>query len=542
MGTQKKETSGFFSRMATLFRDNASEEKAPATESSQEPSDADYARMQEALQASKRRDDQVRKREFNHLRKLRKSGIHPQAINSTGTPRPSVFQASSSFGPQERFVTLQKINAIESTIVQSWNQAKKQAATPPAAADPVSSTPMPPAPLPETLASPPQEDFDLDFTAMELPTLPPAQHEPPVATAPTEHSLGVLEHTLQEAAMRFAEGDSDAAARGLQAVYQDTALPTQDAALLGHALFDLYRSTGAHAPFETLALDYAQRLGRSPAEWFSLPELLDQHEADMRKEGEAAFTPQSGGQWSCPPTLDATTIEGLQERFLHPDAPSVLHWGALQVVAEDANGPFAALLAHWKQHSTRMQWTGEHALLHALEKYTSQEARNTDPLWWHLHLDILCLLQRQTAFENLALEYCVLFEESPPSWKDFPDLVAQPPSLADYASVISTLLPLETASPPWQDLRCVLYGEAIGKANPTLEALEAVALSASQITVDCTLLWRIDFDAASAMVDWAQQRAAQGCEIEFTQLTHLLAVLLHTVGLDAYAQLSIRRQ
>jgi ABC-type transporter Mla MlaB component len=518
----KKEPVGFLSRVATLFRDNADARPASDPVATQEPSDEEHARSQEVIAANKRRDDLVRKREFDYLRKIRKSGLGRRTISSTGTARPSVFQASSSFGLQERAVTLQKINAIESTIVASWKKVKPE--TQPDAqpeAQPEVLLEIQPDVLPEVA-----EDFDLDFTAMPAPSL--------TAAPPVERPQHGLEQALQDAAYLFAEGQSDDAANTLQALYRDNARTADDAALLAHALFDLYRTIGASAAFDALALNYAQRFGRSPAEWFSLPELLH--------DGDADTPPPEGSEWICPALLDVAPLRTLQAQFDDGHAPSVLNWSALQTLPADTGPDFAALLAYWAQQPVEMQWVGEHALLRALEHNSPANVRSSSPLWWHIRLNVLCLLQLQTAFETLALEYCVLFEESPPCWQENGGRVLRESEPQDYAALISSLVPLEAAPQAWQDLHCTLYGDALGLDSAALKTLHAIPAQATHVTVDCSLLGRIDRSAASTVVQWARTYAAQGCEIEFTQLTHLLAILLHSVGADAYAQLSVRRQ
>lgn len=529
----KKDSTGFLSKVATLFRGSAADTR-PSDVSTQAPSAEEDARMRESLRISKHRDDLVRRREFNYLRKLRQVGQTRRTVTSRGTQRPSVFQSSSTFGMQERATTVQKINAIESSIVQSWGKAKTQPASEQTPVEPPAAAPAV-APMPEEAL-----DFDLDFTSMRVPSAPARPGDAPdAATSPVEPQLGPLERVLLDAALRFAEGYSETAAGALQAIYQDPAVNEEDASLLARTLFDLYRSIGAHAAFDALALNYAQRFGRSPAEWFSLPDLLHKQSAEGLLAGDTASTDQTQA-WTCPPTLDATALRALRSRLDGADVPWAIDWSALLHLSADACSPFIDLIALWNQQALRMHWNAEYALLRALAEQTPAGQRSTDPLWWHLRLDVLCLLHMQDAFEELALEYCVLYEESPPSWRDAPCQLLQVPTTEDYASVISTLLPLDTAPRAWLDLSCALCGEVLGETSAGLAPLNAISASASQITVDCALLARIDFDAASSIVNWAHGRAAQGCDIEFTELTHLLAVLLHHVGLDSYAQITVR--
>jgi hypothetical protein len=40
------------------------------------------------------------------------------------------------------------------------------------------------------------------------------------------------------------------------------------------ALFDLYRATGQLAPFESQAVDFVNRFGRSAPQWYDMPGIV----------------------------------------------------------------------------------------------------------------------------------------------------------------------------------------------------------------------------------------------------------------------------
>ena len=58
------------------------------------------------------------------------------------------------------------------------------------------------------------------------------------------------------------------------------------------ALFDFYRATGRQARFEAMALDFAERSGRSAPAWFSMPEQLGQIDEDTADAPLAEFADQ----------------------------------------------------------------------------------------------------------------------------------------------------------------------------------------------------------------------------------------------------------
>jgi hypothetical protein len=72
----------------------------------------------------KRRNDFVRRREFDQLRKLRQRECCKASALKTRATRPSFFQSSMA-SPDERAVTLKKIDEIEAQMSQQWWKSKQ---------------------------------------------------------------------------------------------------------------------------------------------------------------------------------------------------------------------------------------------------------------------------------------------------------------------------------------------------------------------------------------------------------------------------------
>ena len=72
----------------------------------------------------KRRNDFVRKREFDMLRKLRRREAMGGPTSGDGAARPSFFQSSMPSKPDDRAMTLKKIDEIEAQMSMQWWKTK----------------------------------------------------------------------------------------------------------------------------------------------------------------------------------------------------------------------------------------------------------------------------------------------------------------------------------------------------------------------------------------------------------------------------------
>ena len=272
----------------------------------------------------KRRNDFVRKREFDMLRKMRKrealTGQDPGA-------RPSFFQSSMPSKPDDRAVTLKKIDEIEAQMSMQWWKTKHGSPTAGAAdpssfstsmaagpanlsahaplldnALPASYAPTSPVPLTaagRTGAAAPVEPAKAPAPAPqpELAAKPPAPPPKPAAAGSggisalsrdgegsgfSASKFSVVDASevahdpeLEEASIRFANGDDAGAEAGLR----ETLGPQGGRAKHAEtwlALFDLYRATGQQDKFENLAIEFVGCFDRSAPQWFSLPDMVRQ--------------------------------------------------------------------------------------------------------------------------------------------------------------------------------------------------------------------------------------------------------------------------
>ena len=609
----KPQSSGLLSKVANIFRapGGGASGKDGAESQHSVVDDSEKNALQNLIQR-KRQDDLIRRREFNYLRKLRRSPHGARMPGTDSSERISAFSPSSGYSVDDRASTLKKIDAIEAHMISTWARSKVAAVMPTvpkggtqaASGAPVfDDVPTEPAPLrTEVVRKPPVapsaedpaasdefDNMDLDFTGLlstpgatavdtwDAPVVRSAQTEPttpaprrsteppvlediavpplpavaaqaiptvPVLAAPPEPLPEAIEAALQEAAIQFAEGDVASAEALLLGLMQGDGISTSTADVLASALFDLYRATGQQDGFDVVAMAYAERFGRSPGEWFSLPQRLKSHAASA---GVVAANPthseSQGKVWDAPKLLTSADVAALRSQFKDADASWHVDWMSLADIDAQAAVELSALMTYWCMTPVSLHWSGSDTLLQVLEKHTPADDNTVDPIWWRLRMDALCILKRHDDFESLALDYCVVFEVSPPSWRPadchfvrdqpssgFSALADNPPSkFGDDLPVLAV---------PYAAFE--LVGEILGEGSETLTRLAAVDNSADHVVVSCALAVRLDFPAAGDVLNWVIDRQAKNCQVQFIQVPRLVAVFFQMLGIDRYATIRVR--
>ncbi|MBC7919445.1 MAG: STAS domain-containing protein, partial [Rhodoferax sp.] len=386
-----------------------------------------------------------------------------------------------------------------------------------------------------------ESDMDLDFTGMTAPT--PLQEEPPSGNSSMNSSyaesrlqaeeMGGADHpALQDAAIRFAEGDVAGAEAALLAVMQDETTEALIADRCACALMDLYRATDQSPAFDVVAIEYAQRFGRSAPEWYSIPHLL-------RNSGHAHHVeaPKSGATWSSPPLLTASAVA--QMATAQQGATRRLQWGALQSMAPDALPVLTKVLTQWAEQPVSLVFGGVEVFNGVLEAATVPEQRETDPAWWLLRLEALRVQGAHELFETVALDYCITYDVSPPSWLEAVCTYNNMQAIGDEATS-----PAELDHPAFVDTRAPegaeLRGDLLGDPLPVLDRLFAGDhMVGEPLVIHCQRLLRVDFSAAGGMLNWLAERRAEGVEVQFVQVPRLVGVFFQLMGITEHASVAI---
>lgn len=550
-------------------------EPEPEQESEQEPEqeqEGGYNKqvLKEMIER-KRQNDFVRQREFDHLRKLRRDqpSVGPDLV-----ARPSYFQTSIPSNLEERATTIKKIDEIEAQMSKQWWQGKQDEA--PGESDKIFE---PTQPLDLNPDVEPVQSVDCESTKMGLPgpddlastggrqqarasrntgsgRLDAGSSEFLTAKLfPSELGEGPTDPDLEEAAIRFANGDSAGAEAGLLAALQADKVDPDSAEGWAAALLDLYRATGQQANFDRSAIDYAQRFGRSAPAWFSTPDLLNRKLLAPPPDQLVAPAPTGQTGWECPAELDLQAVQTLQASLSRAAEPWHLYWSRLDTITPDAAKALAELFAQWCSQPVKLHFSGAEVLVKTLRYFTPAGDKRVDPCWWQLRLDALRMMRLQDEFELAALDYCLSYEASPPPWADARcDYVDEPINsttsldaygvpgetvpghLADLSQAATVPMGLDAAPAGVVELS----GEVLGDAAEALNKFQTGLKETNRLVISCAQLIRVDFAAAGSILNWVAAHEAEGCHVQFSDVPRLVAAFFNVIGINEYARVMVR--
>ena len=342
-----------------------------------------------------------------------------------------------------------------------------------------------------------------------------------------EVSEVVHDEALDEAVIAFAGGDFSGCERALQALVGARG-ERRDHDETWMVLFDLYRAIGQQAKFETVTMEYVERFHRSAPQWFSLPKQL----ADATKKPESGKSMSGGIGWVCPPNLDGEAVARLDALSMQLPSPWVMDWTALTSMDVESASRLQKLFVGWANQALAMEWIAGDKLFAVLSELAPTGVRDADPVYWMLRLEALRLAHRPDQFDEVAIDYCVTFEVSPPSWENArckARLIGgtqntQTLSLSVVGeattSFMDTSMLSEDLAPAQVQITSVeLAGQLSGDLAELLGRLTKQVGDSRVIRISCALLMRVDFVAAGDLLNWVAQRHAEGREIVFHERT-----------------------
>ncbi len=611
-----KDTRSFF-RKVVSYVVNPAQERGDGDRGSDIARESEFAKSElKAMIERKRRNDFVRKRELDMLRKLRRQGLTPEQLAALGNSS-GMADTEGRLGDTELPASdglKAKIDAIEQQMVAPGVPSRRRApgeastaAPPPGTVPPTLSTPVTrPRPGPpsfdfgmadtvpdaarltesplsartpaEPVERPPLEfKFDLSVPAPAAPSalapsgqragaapLAPAPSPAPatlsVRAAPggamdSRSAVEVSEAAahdpeLDEAVMAYANGETDQAERSMVALLRHGG-PRSHHLETWLTVFDLYRATGQQDKFDTLVAEFVERFGRSAPHWFSVPRLMAE-QAAATAAGVRPKVARIDGQvgWVSPAQLNAAAVDGLRQRTQLMPLPWVFDWGPLKHIDPEALPPLLSLTQHWAAQPLDMRWLSGEQLLGLLAELAPVGVRDADPDLWRLRLQCLRLANRPDQFDEVAIDYCVTYEVSPPSWEPAVARVrlsgaaghtqAAPLTVIGDAttSFVESQLTDEPGLVPL--VRLELSGQLVGDIEPVLRKLDQQMGAATLMEVSCTRLVRVDFMASGDLLNWVLARAREGRTISFVDTNRLVALFFSAIGIDSHASVKLR--
>ncbi|MGA7178961.1 MAG: STAS domain-containing protein [Thiobacillaceae bacterium] len=273
-------------------------------------------------------------------------------------------------------------------------------------------------------------------------------------------------------------------------------------------LFDLYRVTGRNKEFEQLAMDYAVKFEASPPVW---QENDTAEEADP--ETAAVVLPQ---------ILDQSAAKLLDEQVFFAGQTAPLRLDFSQTIHTEPTGAesISRILNRATRGKRKLQISGIKGIIKTLQEQTEAQTDETGP--WLLLLAIYQLLGRQEEFEDLAVNYAVRFEVSPPSWET-----------VTVAQEVAAAKP----RPAMVKDACVWTGIISGEQARAYKDLASFAQTRNPVVVDLSAVTRIDYASVSGLISTLMNILGSGKAIVLQGQNSLVDELLRSMGVQHMAEL-----
>jgi len=553
-----------------------------------------------AMIERKRRNDFVRKREFDMLRRVRREGLSPEQLAALGTSsRLDDSDVRAPDSPAARPAGVKaKIDEIEQQMVggetgfsSTRNRAAGQLgqATEPSVLSrqqPLGSSNR--GEIPKLGSGAAGDDLKLP----PLPSLPPLELKVPRAATPApvqmaaglpplaplasvsfdgaqmrqaadntnfsspfavEVSEVVHDPELDEAVIAFANADFNQCEESLRRITSPEGARAQHAETW-LVLFDLYRATSQQQRFESLALDYAQQFGWSAPQWYSLPQMVADAHVDEPLPTTQRSAGHEGGEigWISPPHLDIEAVARLRSQTLQMPLPWIFDWGSLKLIDPEAAMQLSMLFRLWSGQALEMRWNGGERLFSVLQEAAPTGMRDADPVFWLTRLDALRLANRASQFDEAAIDYCVTYEVSPPSWEaarckvqiNDDNLSTRSPALLAVSDVSTSFMEsgiAEELASGVEVANVELSGQLVGDIGETLNKMKESLGNAEVVNVSCVRLIRVDFIAAGDLLNWVLSRANEKRSVQFVDAHRLVALFFGAMGINEHAKVQVRK-
>ena len=563
-----KDTTSFF-RKVVKFVANPATEWSDLSPPTQEARETEFAKSElKAMIERKRRNDFVRKREFDMLRKVRREGLSPEQLAALGgSSRLDDSEARMhDSGAKPDSGVKAKIDEIEQQMVgDAYSGVPRRAPdfynapTQPAAMEARPPRSTQPAALArsglvmdsdELSRSAPAGTPTVAVMSPGMSPLSPLDFD--AAPADLAHPFVVevseVAHDpeLDEAVIAFANADFELCEQSLAGLTSFNGSRAQHAETW-LVLFDLYRAIGQQHKFESLALDYAQQFGWSAPQWFSMPRLVAEAASEERPS-RARIDGQVG--WVCPDHVDADAVAKLRSQTLQMPLPWVFDFGALRSIDAEACARMSELFRGWISQPLDMRWLSGDRLFTVLGDASPTGVRDVDPAYWQLRLDALRMTNRPDQFDETAIDYCVTYEVSPPSWEHAQCKVrvsgSEQNTTSPPLSVVSEVSTSFVESQLVEDAGLVqvsgveLSGQLVGDIGPILKKMDAQLGSSAYVNVSCARLIRVDFIAAGDLLNWVLARRGENRSVGFTEAHRLVALFFGAMGINEHAKVKVR--
>ena len=387
-----------------------------------------------------------------------------------------------------------------------------------------------------------------------------ARWHPVLEVSPGQDDL-THDPELDHAVMAFANADFGECEKALRGLVAEGGVRHKHAPTW-RALLDLYRAIGQQQRFEWTCAHFVKELGETPPTWVSIPRLA-MNMGGPPPDGTAAVTaagprgaaqsdaasavgatgPGKADAWKCPVRLEAAAVDALRAHVQGAAGQVVIDWAPLQMLDPGGAQALRTLLRDWAGSGPPLQWHDVDTLFDLLEIAAPPGDHLADPAFWQVRLEALRLLGVQAPYDLAAEDFAATYGAMPPEWR---------PPAAAVATTDGTLAEMVLARPDFSvstlpdelgansSVTVELMGQLAGDVSATMSRALSEIGDATNVTVACHRLIRVDLMAAGELLNWVSARRAEGRLVRFTQVHRLVALFFCAMGLDDQAPIELR--
>lgn len=314
---------------------------------------------------------------------------------------------------------------------------------------------------------------------------------------------GGADSAIGEAAILYASGQAENVETLLKS------LLVENNPRAWHMLFDFYRINRRQTDFDRLALDYAMRFESSPPVWES-------GQRNAQKTGKK----ETSRPLVLPPRLDGTIGEKLGHILssLEKNTTLQLDFSKVGEIYPEGAQAVADMLAASRKTKLKFQVSGAGGMIDLLRSHMHAEPEIQ--AHWLMLMAIYQLLGKQPEFEDMAVDFAVAFELSPPSWENV--------QAAQEVAAPEPEMPKDAFS---------LTGIISDASQDQVSRLMQYAQSHVDVVVDCSAVTRIDYAYVGHLIGQLMQLLGSGKTITLQGQNTLVNELFRTMGIDQLANL-----
>ncbi|TCV85145.1 STAS domain-containing protein [Sulfurirhabdus autotrophica] len=289
-------------------------------------------------------------------------------------------------------------------------------------------------------------------------------------------------------------------------------------------LFDLFSIQGKKPEFEELALNFVVKFERSAPIWVERNVPV--------KEVSKAAAPASANYCALTGVLSVDSEPKFQQMMQIGQKAGNLRLDLSKVTGLEAYGSRKLLesLQGLRKSGIKIQYIGTTHIVGLLNTAMKAGIGEDAQFHWLLALEFDQLLGKEESFEELAIEYAVTFEVSPPSWEPLVGQAVMEESVEEPAET-----DMQASERPQLADAFVMTGVISGNSEQILKELLEYGLKRQDVRIDMSKVLRVDFICVGNFLNALIQLSTSGKQIFIREPNELIHALFSVMGVDQFA-------